>query len=201
MPRQARVIQQKQCYHIISRGNNRQALFCDEQDFHYYLRIFSNNAKKYQVSVFHYCLMNNHTHLLMRSDLSDNGIARLMHALQTSYAGYYHKKYGKTGHVFENRFKNYWIGLDSYLLECGRYIERNPVRAGMVAGPEDYPWSSYRYYALGHSDKLLTTNPVFMDLGDNESERRSAYVQYVQAIRVYESIVDQFFEKRTRAQK
>ena len=196
MPRSARRIYQREIYHILNRGNARQNLFSSSEDFTAYLSLIARYKVKYSVTIFHYCLMDNHTHFLMRGETSDEAITRLMHDVQTAYAGHYRKNGERTGHVFENRFKNFHIEKDSYLLECGRYIERNPVRAGMVKSPGLYLWSSFRYYAFGAPDPLVTENPIYREMGFSDVQRRMHYIQYVETPRAYEAIVDQFFKEK-----
>jgi len=196
MPRRARQIVRGEIYHIINRGNNRQEIFRHPEDYEFYLSLLGRYSKKYSVSIFHYCLMPNHTHLLVKGESSDEGVTYSMHGLQTAYAIYYQKRWEKTGHVFENRFRSFLIDKDAYLLECGRYIERNPVRARIVDQPELYLWSSFRYYGLGITDSLITPNPLYCDMGQNEDGRRIRYAQYVKTPRAYETIVDEYFEER-----
>lgn len=196
MPRQAREIVRGEYYHILTRGNNRRQLFYAEGDFEYYLQALLKYRLKYEVSVYHYCLMSNHVHLLMRSETADDGIPRLMHDLQTSYALYFLKRNGVTGHIFENRYKDFRIDKDAYLLECGRYIERNPVRAGMVKDAGEYVWSSYRHYGEGKKDSVLSPDPLYESLGHDETERQREYRRYVMTHRAYEDVVDRFFDER-----
>lgn len=196
MPRKARSIHKGEYYHIISRGNNRQLLFRGTEDFQFYLALFLRYKQKFKVSLIHYCLMSNHTHMLMKCEETANGITKTMHGVQMVYARYYKKKYRRTGHVFEDRFKHFHIETEAHLLECGRYIERNPVRAEMVKEASEYPWSSYRYYGLRKANDLLTENPLYSGLGTIDEERRKTYQAYVQTTRAYESIVDQYFKER-----
>ena len=112
------------------------------------------------------------------------------------YARYYKKKYKRTGHVFEDRFKHFHIETEAYLLECGRYIERNPVRAKMVEDPKNYRWSSHSYYGLGAENGLVTENILYKGLGSTEEERREVYREYVLTPRAYEMIVDQYFKEK-----
>ena len=196
MPRKARSIYQGEYYHIISRGNNRQKLFRDEKDFAFYFQQLTRYKEKFKVSIIHYCLMPNHVHALMSCSVSQTGITKMMHGLQMVYAGYFKKKYQKTGHVFEDRFKNFHIASDAYLLECGRYIEKNPVRAGLVKNPESYKWSSYRRYASGEKNFLITENILYSALGACDLDRQKAYRKYVEPSRAYEMLVDRYFEER-----
>lgn len=194
MPRSIRTIFAKNFYHIVSRGNNRQNLFQDPSDHLVYLEKLTAAKEKYPVSIFHYCLMSNHTHMLIQSSEESKSITRFVQSLQTSYALYFHKKNQYSGHVFENRFRHFLIQTDAYLLECGRYIERNPVRANLVNHPQDYPWSSYHHYSGSKKCPFLDTNPVYLNIGSNEKERQSLYEQYVLTRRPYEELLDGVFE-------
>jgi putative transposase len=196
MSRKARQIYTREFYHIISRGNDRQKLFRNKNDFQFYLEQLARYKEKFRVSIFHYCLMSNHIHALMRCEDSETGITKMMHGLQTVYAGYFKKKYDKTGHVFEDRFKHFHIESDSYLLECGRYIERNPVRAQIVDDPGGYEWSSYRRYAYGEENFLITENILYAGLGIEAESRQKAYQDYVEPVRAYEVLVDRYFKER-----
>lgn len=196
MPRKPRNLYRGEYYHILNRGNNRQRLFQKDEDFEFYLRLLLRYLEKYNVNLYHYCLMTNHTHLLMRGDDANDAIIRLMHASQTAYAVYFKRVHETTGHVFENRFRHFHIACESYLLECGRYIERNPVRAGMAPTTAHYRWSSFQYYAYGISDLLLRPNPLYLGLAPTPKERQRAYQKYVHAPRAYESLVDAYFDER-----
>lgn len=122
----------------------------------------------------------------------------MMKGAHMVYAKYFARKHEATGHVFEDRFKTWHINNDAYLLECGRYIERNPVRAKMVKDPAHYPWSSYGHYAYGKSRLRINANPLFDGLGASEAARQVAYRKYVETPRAYEAILDSyFFEKVT----
>lgn len=106
-----------------------------------------------------------------------------MHRIQLMYAQRYCKKYQFIGHVWQGRFKNLLIESDSYLFACGNYIEMNPVRAGLVTLPEDWEWSSYRYYAFGAPDPIIEPDVLFEALGRSMKERREAYRQTISKTR------------------
>ena len=198
MPRQAREIYCDEYYHVIVRGNGRQWLFDDEEDFSFYLTTLDRYRQKYDVHIYHYCLMNNHVHLLMKSVSTDHAITKVMHGTSMLYAFYFQKKHKKTGHVFEDRFKNEHIDSNEYLLECGRYIERNPLRAKLVSNPGDYRWSSYGYYAKGCANHLITENPLYADMGSTAEVRRKLYADYVEGLRPYDTIMEQYAKGQAR---
>ena len=134
--------------------------------------------------------MNNHTHILLKSPDIES-LSRFGHFLQRRYAYYYCKSYHWSEQVFKKRFISIPIDKDSYLLECGRYIERNPVRAKLVQDPKDFQYSSYAYYALEQEDGVITPNPLYFGMGRSTSERIIAYREYVTTDRPYGEIVDE----------
>jgi len=164
--------------HIMCRGNNRQNIFKSDRDKLYYWRLLNELKEKNKVGIFHYCLMDNHVHLVVWLTLA-SGLPKFMKQLNLSYYSYYKKVYGYWGHVWQGRYRSNVIEAESYLLQCGKYIELNPVRAGMVSIPEEYAFSSYRHYACGYPDAVISDSPVFLGLADNDSGRRGKYVEFV----------------------
>lgn len=165
MARQARVVSVTGVYHIMMRGINRQRIFEDNQDEQKFLELLRQYQKRCGFALYGYCLMGNHVHLLLKeaahpSIATFNGedveagpgepIEAVFKRIGVSYAVYFNRKYKRTGHLFQDRFKSEAIDTDEYLLMALRYIHLNPVKAGLCAGPEDYPLSSYREY-LGES--------------------------------------------------
>ncbi|MDZ7753508.1 MAG: transposase [Gammaproteobacteria bacterium] len=160
--------------HIIQRGNNRQACFASEKDVAAYARWLEEYAAKNTVAIHAWVFMTNHVHLLV-TPVSADGVPRLMQTLGRQYVRYFNHANQRTGTLWEGRYKSCVVETDSYLLVCQRYIELNPVRAGMVATPEDYSWSSYRANALGHPAKLWTPHPAYQTLGTTVAERADTY--------------------------
>ena len=189
MPRKPRRLTEAGVYHIVTRGNNRQVLFRERTDFETYLDLIGMMKKECAFDVYHYCLMGNHVHLLIRF-VDETGLQKVMQRVNLIYAKRYRKKYRYYGHVFQDRFKSLPIEGDSYLLECGRYIERNPLKAGLVRELRDYPWSSYRYYAEGGRNDLVTANPLYEAMGTSVEERRLRYREYLSVERPYESLIE-----------
>ena len=148
MPRPPRCLLNEACYHVLTRGNNRAAVFSTEADRQRYGQWLLTLSQAHQVQIYHYCLMTNHVHLVVWVS-SGSGLRQLMQRLNLTYAQYLHRTYGHVGHVWQDRFTSLLIGDDAHLLQCGAYIELNPVRAKRVATPEAYPWSSYCAYAHG----------------------------------------------------
>ena len=160
--------------HIIQRGINRQACFISDKDFATYAYRLDQSARRYQVAVHAWVFMTNHVHLLVTPQ-SEQGVSRMMQATGRHYVRYFNHTYGRTGTLWEGRFKSCLVDVEDYLLACQRYIELNPVRAGMVAVPEDYSWSSYKANGFGKRMRLWTPHRVYLDLGATIRERATAY--------------------------
>lgn len=190
MPRKPRQLTEAGIYHIISRGNNKQLLFFETLDFEYYLSLLLRLRCAHRYDLYHYCLMTNHVHLLIRF-YDAEGLQKVMQRINLNYAKYYKRKYVYHAHVFQDRFKSLAIDEDAYLLDCGRYIERNPLKAKLVKDPKEYAWSSYNFYAQGHQNSLINVNPLYEDLGERPEDRQNAYRAYVLTERPYEQLVEE----------
>ncbi len=174
MARLARLCPAKIPQHIIQRGNNRQVCFANEQDFEAYIRGLKDSAKKYKVEIHAWVLMTNHVHLLCTPQ-KGNAISQMMQSLGRSYVRYFNQKYKRTGTLWEGRFKACLVEEESYLLQLYRYIELNPVRAGMVVEPADYYWSSYQINAQGKVSTLCTPHSLYLALGSDIAEIKLNY--------------------------
>ncbi len=160
--------------HVILRGNNRAEIFCAEVDYRFYLDKLEQACAKHGCSVHAYVLMTNHVHLLITPQ-HEHSLGKAMQMLGRYYVQFYNYCYRRTGTLFEGRYKATLVDSESYLLTCMRYIELNPVRAGMVDGPADYQWSSYGANALGQVDWLVAPHVEYLRLGASEATRQSAY--------------------------
>jgi putative transposase len=190
MPRTARLIEDNGYYHILTRGNDRKSIFRYPQDYAYFLKIAEEILKKHPISVYHYCLMGNHIHLLVKACKAKD-LPKFFQILLQRYAHYFRKRYKATGYLFQNRYKSYHIDKEGYLLDCARYIERNPVRANMVSSPDNYKWSSYLYYAQGRQDAIIKEpSSLYLELGETTQVRQDRYKNYLLEDRPYEHIVD-----------
>jgi len=149
--------------YVILRGIDRGAIFFADDDYRHFLAKLSEVGTAEAIDVHAYVLMTNHVHLLMTAK-SDNGISALMKGLGQRYVQYVNRIYHRTGALFEGRFRPSLVEEDTYLLACQRYIELNPVRAGMVETPADYLWSSYRTNALGAEDPVVSPHPLYVCL-------------------------------------
>lgn len=150
--------------HVVQRGNNRGACFFSDGDRLAYLRFLRESGVEAGCQVHAYCLMTNHVHLLLTPDAADS-CAMLMKRVGQLYVQHVNRVHGRTGTLWEGRFRSSIAATEHYVLACHRYIELNPVRAGLVSHPHDYPWSSYRGNAEGREDPLLSPHPAYRALG------------------------------------
>lgn len=172
MPRQPRLVLPDTALHIVHRGNNRSACFQDDGDFLVYRALLLEGSKKSRCAIHAYCLMGNHIHLLL-TPASPNECAAFMHGVAQRYAHYYNRTHRRTGTLWEGRFRSCVVATAEYVLACYRYIELNPVRAGLVGEPGAYRWSSYRANCGTQEDPLVTPHAEFAALA------RCDYLQFV----------------------
>ena len=189
MARPRRPLLDHGCYHLIARGNNRQCVFTDAEAFRYFLDLLARAKARYPTQLYHYCLMSNHLHLLLEID-TGAVLPKFMQLVLQGYARWYGTRQGYSGHVWQGRYKSPLVARDSYFLEAGRYIERNPLRAKLVTDPKDYPWSSYPVYAYGADNPLVDTDPFYGPLGSTPDERQAAYRNFVQLESPYATMLD-----------
>lgn len=175
MPRRARVVLDGVPLHIIQRGNNRGVTFFADDDYSFYLELLRQLCAEHQVHLHAYCLMTNHVHLLV-TPVTGSAVSVLMKHLGQCHAQRINRLYKRSGSLWEGRFKSFLVDTERYMLSCYRYIELNPVRAGMVSHPSEYVWSSYRLNACsGDSSSWLTPHESYLALGKDPHERQAAY--------------------------
>ena len=174
MPRKPRFYLPGVPVHVVQRGNNRGDIFFDETDYTVYLNGLKEASERYECKIHAYVLMINHVHLLASPKEKDS-ISRMMQFTGRSYVPYINHTYDRSGTLWEGRYKGSLVQDDSILLACMRYIELNPVRAGLVKTPAAYPWSSYHANASGRKNPLITPHNVYLALGRDEAGRRGAY--------------------------
>lgn len=180
MPRMGRVVLPNYPHHIVQRGHNRQVVFAAAEDYQRYLTDLRELKDAFGVKVYAYCLMTNHVHLLLAPGDSVAGLGQLMKALAARATRYRNRLEGRSGTLWESRYKSSVVQSDTYLLACCRYIELNPVRARMVGDAADYPWSSYRARVGDAPDShWLDADPCFVALGDTAMERRHRYEAFI----------------------
>ncbi len=174
MPRKARLLLDGIPLHLIQRGNNRSVCFFADDDYAFYLETLGEQCRALDVHLHAYCLMTNHTHLLLTAQKAES-VSELMKQLGQRYVQRVNRLYRRTGTLWEGRFKSSLIASDNYLLACYRYIELNPVRAGMVEHPAEYRWSSYRFNAQHGLGQLITPHPNYLALSADAEKRRECY--------------------------
>ncbi|WP_426700152.1 transposase [Rhodanobacter sp. Col0626] len=160
--------------HVVQRGNNRLPCFLDGEDRQRYLQCLRQALLRFDCKLHAYVLMSNHVHLLL-TPVEAGSVSRLMHTFARNYVGSFNGRHGRTGTLWEGRYKACLVDSGSYFLACSRYIELNPVRAWMVAQPGDYSWSSYGANADGRADSLLTAHAEYLALGADPAIRAEAY--------------------------
>jgi len=167
-------------HHLIQRGNNRQAIFSSSADYEVLLSMLEEHSVKSSVAIHAYVLMSNHFHLLATPETAE-GIPGMMQAVGRRYVRQFNQRQGRTGTLWEGRYKSTLIQAERYLLACMVYFDLNPVRAGLVGDPGDYPWSSHQHYVGRRSDRLITPHPLYWDLGNTPFARDAAYADLVRA--------------------
>lgn len=194
MARQARKRCESGIYHIIMRGINRQDLFYDNEDYRNFLEIV-DRVKTDKVGVYGYCLMSNHIHLLIGEKREE--VPQIMKRIGTSYAWAFNSKYQRCGHVFQGRYRSECVEDEGYLLSVIRYIHKNPVKAGMVSKPEDYPWSSIgAYYGRQEYPQGLTDIGFVLGIFAQErSKAKNMFRQYMNTD-IAETCLDDEIRKR-----
>ena len=167
-------------HHIILRGNNRQAIFMDSADFQRTLALLQVNAQEQQVQIHAYVLMSNHLHLLL-TPLQNDSLPKMMQAVGRSYVLYFNKRHGRSGTLWEGRYRSALIQTERYFLACMAYIDLNPVRAGMVAQAADYLWSSHGHFIGRQNEAWLSPHPLYWEMGNTPFAREAAYAAMVQS--------------------
>ncbi len=166
-------------YHLTNRGNARQDIFADNDDRERFLTILADSVMRFNWICHAYCLMENHYHLLMETP--DPNLSRGMRQLNGMYTQAFNRRHSRVGHVFQGRYKSILVEKDAHLLELCRYIVFNPVAAGMVKSPEQWPWSSYRQTVSGvRCVEFLTSDWILGQFSGNNVRARQAYAQFVE---------------------
>ena len=180
MPYSARKhqLQNALVYHAYNRSNARVEVFHGEKDYRYFINLLVAYSREFSAKVYHWVIMPNHYHLLM--ELAEpEVISTFMAGLNRRYACYHHRTYHTVGFLWQGRFKLQPVQKGQYLIACGRYIERNPVKAQIVKEALDYPYSSARYYCCGKMDNLTTEIPCFCDFGSDVAQRQTSYREFL----------------------
>jgi putative transposase len=180
MARLARLTLAGHPHHVIQRGNNRQAIFATAADRQMMLDLLDENARKFNVAIHAYVLMDNHFHLLATPQTVD-GLPQMMQAVGRRYVRYFNDSQTRTGTLWEGRYKSTLIQTERYLLACMAYIDLNPVRSAIAVQAQDYAWSSHAHYIGLRIDKLVTPHALYWNLGNTPFAREAAYAELVQA--------------------
>lgn len=172
-------------FHVIDRGNNKQTIFYEDEDFIYFLKLLKRYKKELKFKLYHFCLMPNHIHLMIEPT-TEGSLSKAMMRLTLAYSSYFNKKYKGVGHVWQGRYKSSLIDKDDYFVRCGLYVELNPVRAELVEKPEDWQWSSYAFYVSDKAVPLVETiidiDPYFLELGETVREQQERYQENVNEV-------------------
>ncbi len=160
--------------HIVQRGNNRNICFAGEKDLAVYANWLNEYASKFDLAIHAWVFMTNHVHLLATPS-TDDGVPLMMQSLGRRYVRYFNSSYSRSGTLWEGRYKSSAVQTEHYLLACYRYIELNPVRAGIVNDPSKYSWSSYRCNALGLDASVCTPHAEYVALAERKDTRLAAY--------------------------
>src|SRR5258708_2751572 len=177
MPRHVRPVAEGLVYHVINRGNNRAAVFHDDEDYAAFLQAIGDRKRRKPFGLYGYCLMPDHFHLLIRAEATP--ISRVMQSLMVTHTQRYHRRHGSGGHVWQGRFRSPVVQDDGHLLTVLRYIEANPIRAGVVENAGDYRWSSFAGHGRGEPDELLDGFGAYDELARTAPTRQRRWSMFV----------------------
>lgn len=182
MPGYARKHQLKNSliYHVYNRSHRGDYIFEDRKDLEHFMSYLSRIKEKFEVKIYHWVIMSNHFHLCLEIEEPEK-ISKLLAGLQRAYTHYYNRTRRIMGYLWQGRFKSQAIEKQRYLMACGRYIERNPVRAKIIKEAHDYAYSSAGFYVYGKADRITERNPFYEELGSDEEEKRLSYRQYLKS--------------------
>lgn len=176
MARLPRLVIPFQPHHVIQRGVDRQVIFRETEDYVTFLSWLRDASRQFKISIHAYVLMTNHLHLLV-TPADVEGLARMMQWVGRYYVPYFNQKYDRVGTLWQGRYKATVVDSEQYFMICSRYVELNPVRAGIVATPGEYPWSSYLHHVGLKLDTLIVEHPLYWAMGNTPFEREVAYKQ------------------------
>src|SRR3972149_11114345 len=167
-------------YHITSRGNERKKIFLDDGDTTQFLDILADYHRRYDICIHSFALMTNHYHLILETP--QGNLLKVMHGINGKYTGYFNRKYGRNGHLFQGRYKGILVDRDAYLLQLSRYVHLNPVKAGIIDKSERYVWSSYpSFIGEGKKYEWLKYSWILEQFGPDEKKALREYKRFVDA--------------------
>lgn len=179
MPRKGRIVIPNTPHHIVQRGHNREVVFVGDEDYGYYIENMEEWKHNLGCKIYAYCLMTNHVHLIIDPGDKPENLGLFMKRVAGRQTRYVNKLQGRSGTLWEGRFRSSPINKNEYLLACCRYIELNPVRAGIVDVPEKYEWSSIGEKIGQKRNRITNVDPCFKGLGDTDKERISSYKKWI----------------------
>lgn len=174
MARQPRFFVPEGALHVVQRGNNREPIFAADADFRFFVTSLSEASERHGLAIHAYVLMTNHVHLVVTPSHEDS-LPKTLQSVGRRYVQFFNRLYRRTGTLWEGRYRATLIDSDEYLLTCMRYVELNPVRAGMVDRPSTYEWSSHRANAYARLDPLVTFHSLYRALAESDEARALAY--------------------------
>ena len=180
MARNARLALPDCPHHVIQRGNNRQPIVLDDADRKKLYSLWLEESQRHKVAVNAYVLLDNHFHMLLTPP-SEEAMSLMMQAVGRTYVRYFNHRHGRSGTLWEGRFKSSIIDTEAYLLTCMAYIDLNPLRAGLVHMPSEFMWSSHKHLMGLKNDKLVTPHALYWSLGNTPFAREAAYAAFVEA--------------------
>lgn len=180
MPSYARRHQlaQSLVYHVYNRSNGRKPIFTQDNDFTRFTALLREYREKFSLHIYHWAIMINHYHVMFEIDDPEK-LSACMSGIGRAYTHYYQKAYQSAGYLWQGRFESAPIQKERYAAACGRYIERNPVSAGVVVDAWEYCHSSARYYCLGIDDGITMPDPAYIELSAEETVRRRLYTEFL----------------------
>lgn len=167
-------------YYVTTRGNEKKDIFKNRRDREKFLGYLQSATERYGAVIHAYCLMSNHYHLILETPLGN--LSQIMKHINSAYTTYYNIKRKRAGHLLQGRYKAIVVEADAYATELSRYLHLNPVRAGMVTVPDDYPWMSYRYYTKEEPPSWLATGFILSYFGNKQEKAKEKYRQFVQEV-------------------
>lgn len=179
MPRSTRIVLPHTPHHVVQRGHNRQVVFVTDDDYNYYCENLIESKEKFGGKIYAYCLMTNHVHLIIDPGENVESLGLLMKRVAGRQTRYVNKLEKRSGSLWEGRYKSSVISAKEYLPACCRYVELNPLRAGMTTDPAHYKWSSYEAKVTGTRDLVVDFPPFYFSLGNTVQEQQKAYEEYV----------------------
>ena len=162
----------------MNRGNNKEQVFNCSDDYLHFIYLLKEYSARFKIKLFHWVIMPNHYHLLLEINDPEN-ISSCMAGLNRAYTHYHHKVYTTVGFLWQGRYKLQPVQKERYLLACGRYIERNPVKANLVDKAQNYLYSSAAFYCLGNPDAITAEDPSFIEFGQEITQRRKSYTEFL----------------------